>query len=69
MALYLDMKVGESVDLDDGRVRLTLEEKQGQRSRFRVEADDSVTIGKPKARPAGQGLPQPPFNKKSGSQE
>lgn len=65
MALYLDMQVGQSVDLDDGRVRLTLEKKRGQVARLRVEADDSVTIDKPKT----PSLPQPPTKKSNGSQE
>lgn len=65
MALYLDIEVGQSVDLDDGRMRLTLEEKRGQRAKLKVEAPDSVTIGKPKT----PNLPKPPTQNSSGSQE
>ena len=65
MALYLDLQVGESVDLDDGRMRLTLEEKRGQRAKLKVEAPDSVTI----SRPQTPTLTKPPTQNSTGSQE
>jgi pyruvate kinase len=45
-ALTLDVRVGESVSMDGGRVTLTVEEKSGQRARLRFLADDAVTIRK-----------------------
>lgn len=46
MALYTDLKVGESITLD--HITLTLEEKSGKRARLRVDAKNKVLIGKPK---------------------
>lgn len=70
MPLHLEMKVGETVELDDGRVRLTLEEKKGQRARLRVDGDSSVSIGTPEKAAASPALTQPPTKKQSpGSQE
>lgn len=52
-ALTLDVRVGESVAVDSGRVTVTVEEKSGQRARLRFMADEAITIrkqgGAPKA--------------------
>jgi hypothetical protein len=44
MAKTVDIRYGESVSIDDGRVLVTLEEKSGQRARLRFEAGPSVKI-------------------------
>ena len=46
MALNLDLHVGESVSIDDGRVTVTLKDKSGKRARLEFEADRSVSIKK-----------------------
>ncbi len=43
--LTLDLRVGERVALDDGRITLVLEHKSGARARIRIEADASIAIG------------------------
>jgi hypothetical protein len=46
----VDLKVGESVTLTrDGEppIKVTIEEKSGQRSRVRIQAADDVRIGRP----------------------
>lgn len=48
MALYVDLKVGESVSIDEGRVRMTLRAKNGQRARLEFQADKSVSIEREK---------------------
>ncbi len=53
-ALTLDVRVGESVTMDGGRITLTVEEKSGQRARLRFLADDAIAIRKQsKAHKAG----------------
>ena len=56
MAIVLDVKVGESVCIDGGRVVLTVLEKSGQRARlsFRVKEDVKVE----RVTPAGTGAAQ-----------
>lgn len=63
--LVVQLKVGESIPLDLGvdepislqpgvdikKIRLTLEFKQGQVARLRVEADESVRVGRPEHAP------------------
>lgn len=44
MALLIDVKVGESVSIDKGRVTVRLMEKSGQRARLEVDADKSIKI-------------------------
>lgn len=62
MPLYLDLRIGESVSIDKGRVNITLLEKSGQRARLEIEADKSVSIEKtnPKSNIAAIGLTQAP---------
>lgn len=43
-----DLKVGECLRLDSGRIIVTLERKSGQIARLRIEADESVRIDKVK---------------------
>lgn len=42
----IDLKVGETLSLDGGRVLLTLVEKSGQRARLALIAPKSVTWSK-----------------------
>ena len=48
-ALKLDMRVGESVSFDGGRIVVTLLDKSGQRARLDIKADDGVSIKTPKS--------------------
>lgn len=47
MSLKIDLRVGESVQID-GRINITLLEKSGQRARLDIVADPSVSITQPK---------------------
>lgn len=48
MPMYVDLKVGESLSIDKGKVTLTLHEKSGQLARLRVNADKLISIEKNK---------------------
>ncbi|MFA6039887.1 MAG: hypothetical protein WC733_00105 [Methylophilus sp.] len=48
-SLKYDMRVGDSIVLDGGRIKLTLLEKSGQRARLDIKADDDVNIETTKA--------------------
>lgn len=48
-ALTLDVRVGESVSIEGGRITVTVEEKSGQRARLRFMADEKVSIEKARA--------------------
>lgn len=47
MSMKVDLRVGDTLRLDGGRIVVTLLEKSGQRARISVEADDSVSIQLP----------------------
>jgi len=47
MSLKVDLRVGEELRLDGGRIVISLLEKSGQRARISVEADESVSIQVP----------------------
>jgi hypothetical protein len=47
MSMKVDLRVGEALRFDNGRIVVTLLEKSGQRARVSVEADDSVAIQVP----------------------
>lgn len=49
MSMKVDLRVGEALRLDGGRIVVTLLEKSGQRARISVEADDSVKIQLPRS--------------------
>ena len=49
--LTVEVKVGDSVSVDHGRVVITVEEKSGQRARLRFVADSEVAIEAVRARP------------------
>lgn len=44
MPKFIDLKVGESVSIDQGRIKINLHEKSGQRARLEVDADKSIKI-------------------------
>lgn len=46
MALYLDLKPGDILDVDSSRVMITLEEKTGSVMRVKVDADRSIPVKK-----------------------
>lgn len=41
-----DVRVGESISLDNGRIRLVVEDKSGKLARIRFEMDPDVTFSK-----------------------
>lgn len=43
-SLRIELRVGESMTLENGRITVTLEEKSGQRARFRVDAPADVEV-------------------------
>ena len=45
-SLSMDVRVGESVTIDGDRIKLTVEEKSGQRARLRFEVDSSIVVKK-----------------------
>jgi len=47
MSMKVDLRVGQSINFNGGKIVVTLLEKSGQRARFNVEADDTVKIGLP----------------------
>ena len=48
--LKLDLKVGESVKFDGGRIEVILHEKSGQRARLEIKAQQDVRIDTPSKR-------------------
>jgi hypothetical protein len=44
MALYLDLKIGETLDIDQGQVRVRMEHKQGQRVRVKIDCDKAHRV-------------------------
>lgn len=43
-SLVVELKVGDSISIDSGRVVMTLREKSGQRARLHFSAERSVPI-------------------------
>ena len=52
MPLLIDLKIGESIEIDRPRVLITMLEKHGPRARLSVDADKSVKIEHRKAKSA-----------------
>jgi hypothetical protein len=44
----VDLRVGERIDIDNGRAVVVLEHKHGKAARLRIVADESVRIVYPK---------------------
>ena len=45
--MTVDVKVGQEIDIDNGRVRIIIEQKDGKRARLRVIADKGIMISRP----------------------
>lgn len=45
--MTVDVKVGQEIDIDNGRVRIIVEQKDGKRARLRVIADKGIMISRP----------------------
>lgn len=45
--MTVDVKVGQEIDIDHGRVRIIVEQKDGKRARLRVIADKGIIISRP----------------------
>ena len=61
MALSFDLKVGDALSIDSGRIVVTLREKSGRTAKVSVESDQSVAVNKVKSVasaivPARQGI-------------
>lgn len=52
-SLLTDVKVGESLLIDGGRITITLEHKNGQRCKLRIVHKDAVVTHAPPAEKAG----------------
>ncbi len=50
--LVMDVKVGESLVIDAGRVNLTVQEKSGQRTKLRLVIDADVTVDRGPSTPS-----------------
>jgi sRNA-binding carbon storage regulator CsrA len=65
MPLLIDVKVGESVSIDEGRVMVKVLDKSGQRARLEFDADKSIKITHIKQAQsssiAAQGIKKPAF--------
>ena len=48
-----DLRVGDALTIDEGRVTIRLEEKSGQRARLSFMMEDDVRIGRQAAPQAG----------------
>ena len=48
--LHIELRVGDSISIDAGRVTLFLEEKSGRRARLRFDAETDVSIEPVRAR-------------------
>ncbi len=53
-SLLMDVKVGESVSIDNGRVIMTLKEKSGQRAKLHFDSETNVNITPVRARAAAE---------------
>ena len=42
--MRFDLAHGDTLSIDDGRVRLTMEQKSGSRARLKIQAEDSIVI-------------------------
>lgn len=43
-AIRIDLSSGDTISLDEGRIKVTLEHKSGSRARLKIQADDSIAI-------------------------
>lgn len=47
-SLLMDVKVGQSLSLDGGRIVMTVEEKSGQRVKLRLQLPEDVKVDRAK---------------------
>lgn len=45
--MIVDVKVGQELKIDNGRIRIIVEQKDGKRARLRVIADKSIIVSRP----------------------
>ena len=45
--MIVDVKVGQELKIDNGRIRIVVEQKDGKRARLRVIADKSIIVSRP----------------------
>jgi pyruvate kinase len=45
--ISMDVKVGQEINIDDGRIKILVEQKDGKRARLRVIADKSIIVSRP----------------------
>lgn len=45
--MIVDVKVGQEINIDNGRIRIVIEHKDGKRARLRVIADKSIIVSRP----------------------
>lgn len=43
----IDVKVGQELNIENGRIRIVVEQKDGKRARLRVIADKSIIVSGP----------------------
>lgn len=44
MALYLDITVGDTIIIGDGKIRITVEHKSGRKARLNINADKDMPV-------------------------
>jgi pyruvate kinase len=45
--LFADLKVGQSILIDGGRITITLEQKSGQTAKLKIQAEENTPISVP----------------------
>jgi len=50
MAILVDIRVGEVLTIDDGRITVRLEERSGRLARLAIEAPPNMKIERPRSR-------------------
>lgn len=48
MSLQLDIEIGDTLLIDNGRVRIDIDDKSGRKTRLSIHADRSIKIEKVK---------------------
>ncbi len=43
--MRFDLSIGETLNIGEGTIKVTLEQKSGSRARLKVQADDGVLVG------------------------
>ncbi len=45
--VVMDVSLGETIRIDDGKIQVIVEQKSGQKARLRIIADRSIKIDRP----------------------